>query len=439
MPTQGHRQTSEQVLAASAVVAVTTAVAVLRRRITPPPIKIHASDKLKPLLHRLPTLLRGHRPAPLVPTGMLQSATVDAYNPSPEATPWQREEIRLAAHQNVDRTIACCPPATPPGLVSLDWLRTTTSCESTETTPTATVGDGSAGAPICLLIPSLTGDSRSPYLRRAAVALQDAGMHVACYNPRGRGGNPLLSPFMYAAGYTQDLRRVVDRIRATHPRSPLVAVGYSLGGVYLAKLLAEDGESSPLAGAAALASPVDIDRMARHLQCTWLGRLIDRLVIAPTVRATLAPYVQTEGAIGDLEAARSAWTLRLIDEGVLAPMMGCESKEQYYRESTPTLGHIRVPLLLLQAENDPIKPSGLQEDLERACREGTAPLLLAVTKEGGHSLTWPEGWRAESSWSERLLIEWVRACCGDGSLAQPTQSTLSLREATSGASARPGA
>ena len=104
MPTQGHRQTSEQVLAASAVVAVTTAVAVLRRRITPPPIKIHASDKLKPLLHRLPTLLRGHRPAPLVPTGMLQSATVDAYNPSPEATPWEREEIRLAAHQNGGRT-----------------------------------------------------------------------------------------------------------------------------------------------------------------------------------------------------------------------------------------------------------------------------------------------------------------------------------------------
>jgi predicted alpha/beta-fold hydrolase len=256
----------------------------------------------------------------------------------------------------------------------------------------------------------LTGDSRSPYLRRAAAALRAAGLRVACYNPRGRGGNALRSPFMYAAGYTGDLRRVVAHIRARYPCAPIVGVGYSLGGVYLAKLLAEDGPHSQMAGAATLASPIHIDKMARHLTSTWLGHLIDRFVIAPSVRDTLAPYVEAPGATGDLEAARSSRTLDRIDQGVLAPMMGCQSKEQYYEESTPSLNDVRVPLLLLQAENDPIKPYGLQQALEAATRDSGAPLVLAVTPEGGHSLTWPEGWRAEASWGERVVVEWARAC-----------------------------
>ena len=67
-----------------------------------------------------------------------------------------------------------------------------------------------------------------------------------------------------------------------------------------------------------------------------------------------------------------------------------------------------VPLLMLQAENDPIKPYGLQQALEAATCDSGAPLVLAVTPEGGHSLTWPEGWRAEASWGERVVVEWAR-------------------------------
>ena len=91
-------------------------------------------------------------------------------------------------------------------------------------------------------------------------------------------------------------------------------------------------------------------------------------------------------------------------------MMGCESVEQYYTESTPLLACVRVPLLILQAENDPIKPAGMQELIEKACRDSGAPLALAMTPEGGHSLTWPEGWRAEASWANSIVVEWVQAC-----------------------------
>ena len=45
----------------------------------------------------------------------------------------------------------------------------------------------------------------------------------------------------------------------------------------------------------------------------------------------------------------------------------------------------------------------------QAARDRGVPLLLAVTPEGGHSLTWPEGWAAERAWACDVVVEWVHA------------------------------
>ena len=40
-----------------------------------------------------------------------------------------------------------------------------------------------------------------------------------------------------------------------------------------------------------------------------------------------------------------------------------------------------------------------------------APLLLAITNEGGHSMSWPEGLTGRGrAWSAAVLVEWVKAC-----------------------------
>ena len=85
----------------------------------------------------------------------------------------------------------------------------------------------------------------------AAVALLAAGFRVACYNPRSRGGNELQNAFLYSAGYTEDLRRIVAHIQRAFPAATLAAAGFSLGASYLSKFVAEEGERCALAGAAA--------------------------------------------------------------------------------------------------------------------------------------------------------------------------------------------
>ena len=122
------------------------------------------------LLPRLSTLRQGYRPPLLHPTGLLQSRLADLRPPPAEATPFVRENIPLPELSTPPST-RCCPELVPAGLVSIDWLDQ----------PDAT-------APICLLIPGLTGSSDSAYIRRTAVALHAAGVCVGCFNPRGLQG-----------------------------------------------------------------------------------------------------------------------------------------------------------------------------------------------------------------------------------------------------------
>ena len=133
------------------------------------PVLFHCSDLVTTsLLPRLPTLRHGAYRPPLVwPTGVLQSALAEAGAPPLAATPFTRESFELPTLEEPTPPSACCPGSVPPGIVSIDWLH-----------------QDDEQAPICLLIPGLTGSSASGYIRRAAVALHASGVRVGCYNPR---------------------------------------------------------------------------------------------------------------------------------------------------------------------------------------------------------------------------------------------------------------
>ena len=91
------------------------------------------STRLNRLLVRLPTLRKGYAPPPLLPTGVLQSAMAEAYQPSPEDTPFVREVLHLGAldfASTPDRRKLkrkCCPDWVPEGVAALDWLGHTPS------------------------------------------------------------------------------------------------------------------------------------------------------------------------------------------------------------------------------------------------------------------------------------------------------------------------
>ena len=76
-----------------------------------------------------------------------------------------------------------------------------------------------------------------------------------------------------------------------YPPLPLIIVVYpllgQLGGSVLAKFVAEEGDGCALAGAAAMAAPLDYVAVDRHLASTWRGAFCDRCVIVPSVQRVL--------------------------------------------------------------------------------------------------------------------------------------------------------
>jgi abhydrolase domain-containing protein 1/3 len=376
-------------------VAAVAAIAIVRRKLLVDVPTLHYQNVcVKDLLAQLPTLRRGYSP-PLLPFGLLQSAYADRKPPVDPTALYVRETLsipRLGAS-----TTKCCPASVPPGVVSIDWLQQP------------------GNAPVCILVPGLTSASTAPYIQRVGQALHAAGVRVGCFNPRGRGGNELLTPFMYSAGFTEDLRHVAAHVRERYPEATVTAVGFSLGASYLAKYVGEEGTGCALDSAVSCACPLDLVSMSQGLGATVSSRFVDRFVLVPAVKRVLhqcAPQVRSAPAL-DFQRATVASSMAEFDDAMIAPMMGCSSALQYYSEASATrvLGDVRVPMLFLSARNDPICPANRIDTKAFTEQQtpGAAPIVLAITAEGAHSMTWPEGWGLQRSWLCELLVEWVRA------------------------------
>ena len=238
----------------------------------------------------------------------------------------------------------------------------------------------------------LTGDSSAGYVRRVAQELirrHSSPLRVACYNPRGRGGNPIRTPFLYSAGYTEDLRAIVKHIRTQYPDNELFAAGFSLGGNYLAKYVGEEGANCHFTAAACLASPIDCLGISSMLQNSFVGKYIMDPALTKSVQKLRIQFEQLlrQDPRFDIDLIKNAKTMEEFDGAVIAPMFEYSSASAYYRWSSSglVLDQIRRPTLFIHASNDPVVSVGNMrfEDFRKS------PYLLSVlTREGGHSMDW---------------------------------------------------
>lgn len=322
------------------------------------------------------------------PTGVFQTIIPDMIMTTEEdlAKMFRREEIPLPEMKKRAES-TCCPDVVPEGLVSLDWLDTEDR-------------DG----PIILLVPGLTGSSRSGFIRRVAKQLYQAGFRVACYNPRGRGGNELKTPFLYSVGYTEDLRRVVKHIREEYPQAKrFYAAGYSLGSNYLAKFVGEEGEDCLLDGAASLACPVDCLSISHSLNTTLGGRLMNPVLVY-FVKKMAKEYRDVLGQAPDwfdFDGMQEAKTMHQFDGKMTAPAFGFPTASDYYRNSSSglVLHKIARPMLFVSARNDPICPGS---SIHMDNFEQNENLISVRTQSGGHSMDWPTA--TLQPWSAKLLV-----------------------------------
>ena len=162
----------------------------------------------------------------------------------------------------------------------------------------------------------------------------------------------------------------------------LLLVGCSLGGNVLVKWLGEQGAGVPgeIKAAVAVSVPFDLAACAQTLDSPGFWRWVYRTRFLRTLKEkTRLKHALFPGAF-DEGRVRRARTLFEFDDAVTAAVHGFAGAADYYAQSSsgPYLPKVRVPLLLLSAEDDPFIPA---RSLPRA---GTEFVTLEQHARGGH-------------------------------------------------------
>jgi predicted alpha/beta-fold hydrolase len=259
------------------------------------------------------------------------------------------------------------------------------------------------GDPLVLLVHGLGGCHRSAYLQRLTNRFTAHGMRAVRVDLRGAGAGVHLARRVYNAASAGDVRAVAEYFLRQTPKSPVLLVGYSLGGNIVLNL-AGNAAVHPLPGlraVAAVSPPVDLTACSAMLS---MLPFYDRYY-ARNLRLQVERH---QAHFPDMPAVSfpRALTMRLFDDLYTAPRGGFANALDYYRRasSLPVIPHIQVPTLILSAHDDPFIAV---EPLKKLI--GHANLNVHLVRQGGHlGFLGPDG-AGGVRWGERRVAEWILA------------------------------
>ncbi len=241
-----------------------------------------------------------------------------------------------------------------------------------------------SNSPLLFLLHGLEGSARSHYLVGMSRKAFRAGFHTVRVNTRNCGGTEHLTPTLYCAGLSQDVMAIIRHCRELLGIERIYAAAVSLGANILLKFLGEQGERGPeyLCGAAVVSPPIDLGAGVRRMEerQNWIyeryfvGKLIERM----RRKTALFP------GLGNMRRIERIRSIHEFDDVVTAPHFGFGDADNYYRiaSAKPLLKDIRVPTLIIQAQDDPLIPFG--SFLDSGIDENPHICLLATT-HGGHT------------------------------------------------------
>jgi predicted alpha/beta-fold hydrolase len=264
--------------------------------------------------------------------------------------------------------------------------------------------------PVVLLLHGLGGCSRSAYVLGLAKRLAERGFQAVAMHYRGAGGVPNRQPRFYHAGAWEDPAEALAQIRTALPGRPVAAVGFSLGGSILLNWLAR-GDAPRLPDAAVSVSvPFDLAACARAVN-RGFARLYQRHLLGCLSRMYRSKFASRTEAPVPVPELRRIRTLYAFDERITAPLHGFQGADDYYARcsSGPLLRHITVPLLIVQARDDPFVPAATLPDPTRL----GARTRLLLTRHGGH-VGWLGGTPCRPEyWIERCIPDYLAARLSD--------------------------
>ncbi len=238
--------------------------------------------------------------------------------------------------------------------------------------------EGGGSGSLVVLIHGLMGCDHSAYIWEASRFHLKRGRRVLRLNLRGAGPAAKYAKGFYFAGCWPDIVDVLDAMLPEAPEGFFI-VGFSLGGSVTLNALPNLPERLNVRAAATVSTPLDpmqaaVELMKRH-NIVYHFTFVHQMKKAYNARGFLTPEVAD-----NLDKAR---TILGVDDAATAPLHGYPDAATYYEATAGKymVPKVRVPLLLIHAEDDPWIPP----EPYLALRDDLPPNVeLTLTKRGGH-------------------------------------------------------
>jgi uncharacterized protein len=265
---------------------------------------------------------------------------------------------------------------------------------------------GAAEAPLLIVLHGLEGSSSSHYVRGLLAQARRRGWRALALNFRSCSGEANRLVRSYHSGETGDLAEAISRARSESRAAPVLLAGFSLGGNVVVKWLGEQGDAAPVRAAVAVSVPFDLKLCARALDARDAMALVYRTRFLRTLKRKTVEKARLFPQI-DIARVRAARTLFEFDEAVTAPVHGFSGAQDYWAQSSsgPYVARVRVPLLLLSAQDDPFIPA---ECLPHAAAAANPAVTLELYPNGGH-LGFVAGPYVPWFWAEWRAAEFLAA------------------------------
>ena len=272
-----------------------------------------------------------------------------------------------------------------------------------------------------LVLHGLNGSSDAHYMRGVAAKAFARGMNVVRLNQRNCGNTEHLSAGLFHSGLTSDVRSVVEELAAVDGLPWIGVAGYSLGGNLALKLAGEYEEHAPVALRAVCAvSPIiEISQCVHALERP--GNLLYQWNFVRDLKRRMRRKDLFWPGRFDLTMLNRIKTVREFDEAYTAPYFGFKDAEDYYHRASAmrVVDQIRIPALIITAEDDPFVPSQPFHDPRVT---NNPNITVCACRHGGHcGFVGPAAGEDDGYWAETQIVDFITRhvpAAGDAAAAE---------------------
>jgi len=261
--------------------------------------------------------------------------------------------------------------------------------------------------PTLVLVHGLEGSSESAYMLGLAERAFLAGWNAVRLNQRNCGGTESLTPTLYHSGRSDDFRAVLSELIEGDHLPEIFFAGYSMGGNLVLKMAGELASGAPreLRGVAVVCPSLDLAACVNALglprNFLYEARFVSGL------KARMRRKVKLYPGRYDISGLARVRTVRGFDDVMTARYCDFQDAADYYAQSSAArvVGAIRVPTLVLTAQDDPFVP---YESFSAPTLTENPHITLAAPKHGGHCAFISRHRGDARFWAEARVMEFCR-------------------------------